>query len=435
MTSTHSDSRRLPEGEDHSVETPHEALEGGPSAGAGEAFELIFSDINLRRVVESATVTLETTRRERAAGPALAAKLEEQPETRALLLIENDPRFQTWGLVCELMERSDRAVFEADPLRAIRLARLATEVASKVDPGVFGEALTHDLQARAWTNLGNAYRYGSHLRAAGEALRRAGCLLAAGTGDPLEEANLLSIRASLALGTGSYGESLGLLARAEQIYVELGEWQLLGKILVQRAGAIGWEEPGRGIALALEAERYLDPTEDARLFLMARHNRILWLIEAGMPEQAETLFQRSAGLYRSIDDGWTFLHRAWAEARLAAALAEVQEAEASLEVLLAELLDREYRLDAALCALELAGCYLRQGQTRKASELAAAMAQHLREWGAHARARDAWAVLQQALAMEKATDALLRQLGRYLQRAWRNPHLAFQPRSSPRSRA
>ena len=271
------------------------------------------------------------------------------------------------------------------------------------------------------------YRYGGQLKEATEALRRAGTLLAAGTGDPLEEANLWSIRSSLALSAGTYAEALDLLARAERIYTDLGEFQLLSRLLVKRASVVGWEDPRLGVELSLRAESNLDPRRDARLFLVARHNRIIWTLDVGQTAEAQALFEGSVPLYRQFDDDWTLLHRGFAEARLAFALADLADAEDAFQVLFDELLAREQHLNAALLALDLAQRYLSEGETRKVSELAGTMARNLREWGAHARAREAWAILQHALALERATRDLVRQLARYLHQAWRNPHLTFRP--------
>lgn len=388
----------------------------------------LFSEQSLHQTVTAAREALNRSKLERAASPALVKMIEGLPSARARLLIDNDPRFRSWGLVEELMARADAAVFEARPRRAIHLARLATTTASRAGLGPYGEALSNDLRARSWVCLGNAYRYGSRFRAAAGALSRAQKLLRLGTGDPLEEGHLLSMRASLAASTGDYDRSLRFLSRAEEIYSELGEDRLLAKALVQRANAVGPRDPHEGTALCLRAEWMLDEKDDPKLLLMARHNRILFFIDEGKADQAQSLLERSLHLYHECHDDWTLLHLGWIEGRVAAMRSDHEEAESCFEVLLAELLDRGHRLDSALCALELAGCHLAQGQTKKASELAAAMAQHLREWGAHARAREAWAILQHALAVERATDELLRQLARYLHRAWRNPSLAFQPR-------
>lgn len=435
MTSTHRNARLVPASAGESSGPPVEPGGRSRPQGPDATLERVFSGDNLRRVVQAATKALEATRRERTVSPSLVSQLREQSESQARLLIENDGRFQTCGLMQELMERSEEAILQADQQGAIRLARLATLVANKVDPEILGEAVTNDLRGRAATRLGNAYRYGGELRAAAECLRHADSLLAAGTGDPLEKANLLSIRASLALATGAYAEALDLLSRAERIYQALDESQLLGKVFVQKASVVGWDDPHRGIALSFLAEDHLDSAQDARLFLVARHNRIIWMLDADQVEEAATLFEASRPLYRQFDDEWTLLHQGLAEARLALALEDLEEAEISLQVLLDELLARGQQLNAALCALDLADCYLLQGEPRKASELAAAMAQNLRAWGAHDRAREAWAVLQHALALERATGDLLRQLARYLHRAWRNPHLPFRPglntRSSP----
>lgn len=406
---------------------PENLLDRLPADGEA-GFENLLSDSTLASVVEAARFLRDATETERLGAPALAGRLERHPETRARMLVANHARYQTWGLAEELMARSRGAVFGGDAPRGLRLARLATSVADHLDPALYGAGLIADLRARAWGNLGNAYRCASQLQAAAAALRRADDLLLDGTGDPLEAANLLSLRASLSSTLWDLGQAEELLDQALETYEELGETQLMAKVLVKKAGLFGYPDAEEALAFAVKAEELIDPEEDARLFFMARHNRILWLIEAGRPAEAGRLLSASRSLYGRFDDAWTSMLLGWAEARVALGLEQVDQAEAYFRGLLDRLLEGGHQLDAACCALELSACRLALGDTRGASELAATMAHHLRAWGAHNRAREAWALLQHYLSLETASQELLRDLSAYLRRAWRNPRLAFRPR-------
>lgn len=406
--------------------SPEELLDRLPSTGDA-AHEVVLSAATLDSVVEAARLLRAATEAERSAAPELASSLERHPETRARMLIDNHARYQTWGLCEELMARSFDAIVGGDPPRAVRLARLAAAVADRLDQRCYGSSLKADLQARAWGNLGNAYRCASRLRAAAAALRQADDLLLAGTGDPLELANLLSFRASLATALGDLAQVDQLLAHAYAVYEELGEIQLMARILVQRAGVFGDENPEMALTLAEKAETLLDPRNDRRLYLMARHNRISRLIDSDRIEEARSLLQSSRDLYRQLGDASTPINLAWVEARLALAEGCVEEAEARFRALLDLLLKGNHHLDAACCTLEISACRLAQGDPRGASELAATMAHHLRSWGAHARAREAWALFRHYLSVEQATEGLARELGAYLRRAWKNPRLAFRP--------
>lgn len=377
----------------------------------------------LLAILETAQALRIAQEEERRLAPGAATQLERHPETRARLLIDNQRRFRTWGLAEELLDRCHQALFDADSCRAVRIARLAVTVADRVETSIYGDSLTADLRARCWGNLCNAYRCSGRLEAAVSALERAEELLVDGTGDPLEEATLLQYRASLATSFGELERSAAVLEDVCSIYQELGETRLLARTLLKLSTPHGFLDPELGAATARRAEKLLDPDEDARLFLGARHNQIRFIIDAGNPEHAAMLLKGSRKLYRREPSRWIQLNLGWSEARLAAALGDLREAEAAYEVLLRELLDHGYHLDGAHAALDLAATRIGLGKFRDAGELAAGMAQHFREWGAHARARTAWALLQHALEAERATTELIREVAVYLRRSWNNPEV------------
>lgn len=362
---------------------------------------------------------------ERLAAPMLACQLERHPETRVRLLVDNREQYRTWGLAEELISRSLKAIFDNQPCRAVRLSRLAVVVADRIDCLPYPISLASDLRARAWSNLGNSYRCAGQLRSAGAAFERADEILLEGTGDPLEEASLLCHRASLETDCGHYMVAIDLLDHACGIYRSLGESKHLARALVQLVIPLEFNAPGGGLETARTAERLLDPERDGELFLFARHNQIGALINSGHPEQASMLLEASRKHYRRDGTPWAEINLAWTEARLAAALDNLEEAEASYEVLLQEVLERDRRLEGALVALDLAGCRLALGKLHSAAELAAAMAQTLSDWGAHPKAREAWALLQHSLKVEKASADLIREVAHYLRKSWRNPDAPF----------
>lgn len=395
--------------------------------------ELWLPDATLSEVLEAAAHLREVTKVERLEAPALAGRLERHPETRARLLIDNQAGFQTWGLCEELLDRSRQAILAGDPRRAVRVARLAVAVADRLDDGLYGGGLAADLRGRSWGALGNAYRCSSRFELAAEAFDRAQELLDDGSGDPLEQANLFSLRGSLAYWLGDLDGAIEVLERAEAIYSELDEDALRGKVLIQKTYAAGNRNAERGIACAVAAEQLLDPQEDERLYLLARHTRVFWLVESGQPERARMLLDASRSLYRRFDDPWMQIRLAGVEARLLFAFGELEAAEAGLQVVLAEEMEQGLHLEALLTAVELAACRLAMGDAGGAAEIAAGMAPHLRDCGAHQHAREAWALFRHALSVQHASEDLIREIKSYLQLAWKNPSLRFSSRLTPRS--
>jgi tetratricopeptide (TPR) repeat protein len=393
-----------------------------PAPGERETDDWL-PESSLLALVETAEQLRLAQQEERKLAPELATQLERHPETRARLLIDNQPRFRTWGLAEELIGRSHKAIFEADSCRAVRIARLGVAVADRLEPLVYGAPLRADLRARCWGNLGNAYRCSGRLRAAASALERADQILLEGTGDPLEGALLLGYHASLATASGDFERSAALLEDACSIYEEIEETGLLARTLVKLCTPYGYLDSDKGALVAREAESLLDPERDSRLFLMARHNHIRCVIDAGNPEHAAMLLEASRKYYRREPNRWIQLNLGWTEARLSIALGRLREGEAAYEVLLHEMLELGYQLDGALVALDLAATRIALGKFEEAAELASAMGHNLHAWGAHAKARSAWAVLQHGLKVERATTEMVREVAVYLQRSWYNPEV------------
>jgi transcriptional regulator with XRE-family HTH domain len=142
--------------------------------------------------------------------PALWNRLKRRNPAERRLLIEESTELRSWAL-CELLckESIQAAADSAD--RACELADLALFLAELV-PGE--SSWRQRLQGYAWAHLGNARRVRGDLPGAEAAFVRSAGLWEAGTpGDPglLEEAQVLSLEASLRISQGRLHEAEGLL--------------------------------------------------------------------------------------------------------------------------------------------------------------------------------------------------------------------------------
>jgi hypothetical protein len=172
--------------------------------------------------------------RERVQAPGLLRALADQPEERwsaattAIAAIEADPVYRTWAL-CELLQDASQECAFHDPARCLDMARLGVEVAMRLDPGRYGETRVNDLAGRAWAVLGNAERVNSAYQAAERSFVQARRLLRAGTGDPLEEAWLLMLEASLLGCQRRLQDAFRRLNRVISIGRRLDDGALCGK--------------------------------------------------------------------------------------------------------------------------------------------------------------------------------------------------------------
>jgi tetratricopeptide (TPR) repeat protein len=182
--------------------------------------------------------------RERAEAPALLAELLALPPLPPSLREERlrqETRFHNWGLCELLLARSTGD--EADPAEAGRLAALALAGADLVDRARHAAPVVEDLKAKAWAAAGDACLRQGDLPGAEDALRAAAGCLAQGTGDLLVEARLLEFEALVRRQQGRSGEAAALLKMAAARYREIGESELLARVLAARNEILGSNKP------------------------------------------------------------------------------------------------------------------------------------------------------------------------------------------------
>ncbi len=296
----------------------------------------------------------EKTRRslERLQGVGLLDELEKRPPGERLAVIRQDERFQHRGLFDQLLERYLESA-RNEPKSGIELVSLALAVLDLFPRDRYRPALLSDFRAAGLAALANARRMASCFEEAKQAITSAWEHLEDGTGDPLEEASLLSIEASLWCDLGEHDRSAGSLDRAIQIYRQIGDDNRCARLLIQKGFAVGYKQPARGIEILQEALTRLDGVSEPRLELCAWHNLALFLNDAGEPREALSVLEMARPLYLSFGDRHTQLLLHWLEARIARSLNNLGEAEKVLKRVTAEFGRRGMRHEQTIAARDL----------------------------------------------------------------------------------
>jgi hypothetical protein len=169
---------------------------------------------------------------ERAVAGARWEALESHPQGRRLVRIRNDRRFQTWGFFNFLLLKS-RQLAADDSHSALEAADLALAVARCLNPAEYGEERTEDFKSEAFAAIAEAKRDLGDLTGAWKAFDLARTALDAGTGDPLDRAEMELLRSRLLYGSGLQEEGEQASRRAVNLFRRIGDRRLEAGSAVQ----------------------------------------------------------------------------------------------------------------------------------------------------------------------------------------------------------
>ncbi len=363
---------------------------------------------------------------ERAEAPGLFVRLLRQPVESQEILVEGSAEFWTWGVLELLVDRT-LEVSITNPERASQLGSLALKLGERLNKDYYGASLLQDLRARTWAFIANACRLRSDLQAAEEALVSAHASLRNGTQDPMERALLLDLEASLRRDQRRFAEAERLLQRAISIFLQCDQPHRAGRSLVNLSNVHFCSgEPERGIPLLFQAIGLIDPEQEPRLLLCARHNLIDNLAESGRFLEAQGLYRASRSLYRSFPDAWSQNRRKWVKGKIARGLGQADQAESLFLAARDGFIGEGIPYDTALVSLELATLYAEQGRPGDLKRLAREMVPIFSSLNIHREALAALAYLQQAAEAERATFEVVSEVASYLRRAQHDPALRFE---------
>jgi tetratricopeptide (TPR) repeat protein len=396
--------------------------------GSGVAWD--FSALDYGEAFDAAARSLRSQAqelaRERAGAPALLAEVTAAPAAARTDLLR-DERFHTWGLFELLVDRALETSIQ-HPAGAQDLAALALAVADTLSPFRYRPELVEDLRGRAWVYLGNARRLTSDFRGAEQAFARAAGHLDQGTGDPVERAVLLDREASLFRAQRRFEDALDCLGRAVGLFLRNGERHRAGRSLINLSLVHSYAgETAESIAALYRALELIDPEEEPRTLLCARHNLAGFLAEAGRSGEALDVYRASRALYRALPDPWTRNRRKWLKGKIDHGLGRARSAEVLFKSARDGFVAEGIPYDTALVSLDLALLYAEQGRAADLKQLAAGMIPLFASCHIHREALAALRFFQSAVAAETATCGLLARLAGYLRRAEHDPDLCWEP--------
>lgn len=346
------------------------------------------------------------------------------PEQRRALLL-GEERFQSWGLF-ELMLDKARQMALAKPRQAEPLLRLVLELIDLLDPGRYGAPAIASARARGWIHLGNTWRILSDFRCAEQAFETAEGHLSHSWLDPLDEALLLTHRASLRKSQRRLDEAHRLLDEALALYREVNEPHLQGRTLMKKATVFhAMGEYGEAITCLRNCLFLLDGHQEPRLLVAAQANLILYLHESGQTRAAAALIPEARQLLYANGQRSDLLRLRWIEGRILAALPQAAEAEEALLEAREGFIEDRAVFDAALVSLDLAALYARQGRTAAVSGLVAEMLPIFRACDVSREAIAALIVLEGAAEREQMTVGLVEEVAGFLKQVRSNPALRF----------
>lgn len=380
-------------------------------------------------LAESGQVLLNRERamgKERAEAPSLFVELMRYPAEQRELLVQNSSRFHTWGIFELLIERSLEVEIN-HPAKGEELGLLALRLSEHLDAGYYGETLIEDLRARAWAYIGNSFRLRSDLQKADETFATAYGHLRRGTQDPLERAILLDLEASLRRDQRRFEQAFKLLRRAVAIFLQSDQGHRAGRSLVNISTVHHYAgDPEGGIPILFQAIELVDPEQEPRLLLCARHNLIDDLAEAGRFLEAQKLYRETRPLYRSFPDAWSQNRRKWVKGKISHGLGQVELAESLFLAARDGFIQEGIPFDTALVSLELAVLYAEQGRMADLKRLTEEMVPIFSSLHIHREALAALAYLKQAVESERVSLALVNGVAAYLRRAQHDPALRFE---------
>lgn len=369
---------------------------------------------------------LRRLKHERQQLPHLAARLLACRREQQRSLLRTDPDLQCWSLGEHLLEECHKFVY-IDISQAERLADLALTVAEELDPAIYGDELINDLKARSWGAVGEVLRILSDLRGADEAFAIAENFISDGTGDALEEAGLLELKAALWRDQRRTSEAHQILDQVIAIYRHYRDFHLVGRAFVQKGRVYGadndlilavrWLRQGLGL---------IDSTRERFLELAARHSLMLYLHECGQHQEAWFLLKASRSEFLGHGGPLLSLRLLWLEGKIQHALGFLAEAEADLLAARSGFIEQGIGFSAAVVSLDLAALYAGQQRAEEMRRLAEEMLVVFRSRDLHREAIGALIVFQQAVRMENLDADLLDQIRSYLRRARKDHKLRFE---------
>jgi tetratricopeptide (TPR) repeat protein len=363
---------------------------------------------------------------------------QEKQARKALALLERDgvkalehlpPRLGHLALMRAFLTRSWQLRHD-DPQAMVHLAWLAAENARRIDPVQYGPARVSDFQAEAYAELGNAYRVADRLHEAGVELARSREHFERGTREEMLEIRLLELEASLAADRRQFGRARTDLLKVLAYYRRNRDAHLAGRTLVLMGLYTGYAgELEEGIELLERGLAQVDSERDPGLASAAAHNLILFLVDSGrFPEAKKLRLVHSRHLMKPGGRINEIKFRAM-EGRIDLGLGKFARAESIFRETVRGFEEVELPIMAGIESLDLSASLLAQGKAREAKAVALDAVETFTRLQIQREAFQAVILLRNAFEVRKATQEMVEEVARFLQRSEIDPALRFEGRA------
>jgi tetratricopeptide (TPR) repeat protein len=278
------------------------------------------------------------------------------------LLLKNSGRAQTWSLLKILIKTGKEETF-TNPDRAEDILQEVLTISERLSPTSLAPGVVDDIRARIWGFIANARRVQVKIEASEDAFKEAFRYLERGTGDPMEMAVLLDLRASLLRVQQRFEESIQLLRRTHNTFSRFGETNRAGSSLINASVAYRYKgEVGKAIELLYQALSCIDQACEPRLGLYALHNLADDLAEAGRFLEARKVLKLAYPLYKLCPHSSVQSRRRWVEAKIAFGLG-YPDAEGLLRDAQDSFISSNKSYDTNLISVDLASLRAKRGRS------------------------------------------------------------------------
>ena len=319
------------------------------------------------------------------------------------------------------------SVRHENPRSMVELASAAVHVANQLDPAIHGARKVADHQARAWGELGNAYRAADDHWEAHRAFGKAFQFLQDGTGDPLIKARLHDLHSSLLGDQRKFDLAFQNLDLVVALYKEINDLQSAGRALIKKAMYTHYS--GRSedaLVINQKGLALIDEKRDPSLPVNALLNQLWFLVACGRFKDAKTLLFRNR---RKIHEGGRILaiKLRWLDGQISYGLGDAKTAESIFQEVKEKLEAEALGFAAALASLDLAMAQMRQGKREEAKAVASEAAAVFAALNIHREVLGTVELLKDAFRLEMASAALVERVVSFI-REWEiNPEARFLP--------
>lgn len=364
----------------------------------------------VRRAIASATQVQRRVLSEEAEAVALYRRLAGQPAGRWSLVIQNQNRYQTLGMM-SLVLREARRHWRSDPSRAESLARLALDIHALLCETRYGPRLLRDRAVLAWGYLANSLRAQRCLPEADRALRRGERLLPKNEREALDETAWTRLfRASLDRDRRRFESALMAARAARRLFYGIRDrtQTALSEMLVAEILA----ELDRGEEGASALERLVSRSSPEEIgepmYFAAIQHLINALAKLGRGAEAFRWMQRLQEVSAVYPEPGNQTRIRWSEALVYQALGDLERATQLLREVRRDFVECDRGYDAAVATLDLAGLLLERGESGEAQALAEEMTPIFQSLQIERETLAAVLLFVESLRQEQATAAAAR---------------------------